>query len=402
MNISFHYFLVKTLAHEACKVENVPMESRAQEIAYYSQLIDDYILCDTYIRLPKGYKPPEFFFKHKLAEEEKNPIVRTATGSKWKFFPANTGIPDVGVDMIKSITVSQQTYTFTPFHFIPPKPLTEMDHDSRNRYHYQCEKAGEKNILIDHLIQEFKKMEPMQLGMLLHTYADTYAHEKFSGFDMTENNVLLDDIWDRSQTPTKKVTFNSLYNTVPAIGHARLAHVPDAFALSFKYHHKATKEIVERYNMDSFMDCARNISNILFQYNGKPILSDGEWNRLKSKLILAGNACVSGATELTNIGDLKDIWKTYFPDVIYEYNKNGNVSVKSDMTKVVNTEELSSLESLESSEYNIGNSKDNEAQITIGNPTYTPVNGEVFFKFHQYAYEHIYAVTGAYRQVLFK
>lgn len=363
MNISFHYFLVKTLAHEACKVGNTPMESKAQEIAYYSQLIDDYNLFDTYIRLPKEYKPFAFFFENNLAVEEKNITGKTIG---WKFFPANPGIPDALIDTVKAITVSQETYTLTPFHFIPPKPLTDMSPNERNRYHYQCEKGGTGELLIDSLLKEFRKMEPMQLGMLLHTYADTYAHKGFSGFDMEENNVILDEINDRSHMPPKNVSFNILYNNLAAIGHARLAHVPDAFALSFKYHYKEGREVVERYNMDSFMECARNISDILYQYNGKEVLSDTEWNILKEKLILAGNDCVSGATEITDIGVLIHKWKAHFPDVIYDYDKENR--------KILDA---------------------------IGHPAYTPKNPEKFFKFHQYAYEHIYAVTGKYRQSVF-
>lgn len=114
------------------------MESKAQEIAYYSQLIDDYNLFDTYIRLPKEYKPFAFFFENNLAVEEKNITGKTIG---WKFFPANPGIPDALIDTVKAITVSQETYTLTPFHFIPPKPLTDMSPNERNRYHYQCEKG---------------------------------------------------------------------------------------------------------------------------------------------------------------------------------------------------------------------------------------------------------------------
>lgn len=284
----------------------------------------------------------------------------------WKFFPANPGIPDALIDTVKAITVSQETYTLTPFHFIPPKPLTDMSPNERNRYHYQCEKGGTGELLIDSLLKEFRKMEPMQLGMLLHTYADTYAHKGFSGFDMEENNVILDEINDRSHMPPKNVSFNILYNNLAAIGHARLAHVPDAFALSFKYHYKEGREVVERYNMDSFMECARNISDILYQYNGKEVLSDTEWNILEEKLILAGNDCVSGATEITDIGVLIHKWKAHFPDVIYDYDKENR--------KILDA---------------------------IGHPAYTPKNPEKFFKFHQYAYEHIYAVTGKYRQSVF-
>lgn len=393
MNISFHYFLVKTLADKAFDNEDM-----AQEIAYYSQLIDDYILCDTYIQLPKECKPPAFFFTHGLAKENKNIFNKTIG---WKFYPANPGIPEGYIDMLTSLTVSQETYTFTPFHFIPPKSLTEMNKAKHNRYNYQCEKAGTGKYLIDHLIKDFRKMEPMQLGMLLHTYADTYAHEKFSGFDMAENNVIMDDIEDRSSGKPRNVSFNIAYNNVPAIGHARLAHVPDAFALWFKYHYKDGRETVGRYNMEFFMECARKIADILYQYNGKEVLSDSEWKKIEDNLIRAGNDCVNVSTEYTDFGTLKNKWTKYFPEVSYWYDKEGEVSAELEPTEAVGAEELPDDEVLPYGDSQAGGEEDMETQITILHPAYTPKNEELFFKFHQYAYEHIYAVTGKYRQEVF-
>ena len=61
MDINYHYFVVKTLACHAGF-----QEKDAQTIAYYSQQVDNFNLCEP---VCVEQKPPQFFFDHHYAKK---------------------------------------------------------------------------------------------------------------------------------------------------------------------------------------------------------------------------------------------------------------------------------------------------------------------------------------------
>ena len=64
MNISYHYYTIKTLASKAGLEEE-----EAQIIAHYSQMVDDFLLSN---RVIVKETPPVFFIANNLAEERKD------------------------------------------------------------------------------------------------------------------------------------------------------------------------------------------------------------------------------------------------------------------------------------------------------------------------------------------
>jgi hypothetical protein len=168
LNINYHYYTVKTLARHAGFDE-----SKAQYIAYFSQYVDDYKLGSPFI---VGTKPPDFFFKNKLALE--------LGKDKWVFMPCITG-----VSVTESIYEDYQLYTLMPFHFIMSRSHNETFNISNRRELCCVEANRDDSLLINNLltqtIQETDVNDNnslMALGMLLHTYADTYAQCGFSEF----------------------------------------------------------------------------------------------------------------------------------------------------------------------------------------------------------------------------
>ena len=87
MNISYHYFTVKVLAVRAGF-----REEEAQIIAYYSQMVDDFVLSH---RIIVGEMPPDFFVENGLAWELGN--------GSWGILPCPTGI-----NFIKSVSHGYQ------------------------------------------------------------------------------------------------------------------------------------------------------------------------------------------------------------------------------------------------------------------------------------------------------
>lgn len=406
MNISFHYHLVKTMANLA-KID----EPRAQEIAVNSQRIDDFNLFN-YNPLkpnefnPFGYiylknQPPDFFIKNKLAGKSKIPFTNT-----WWFYPVTTGI-SLGHSAVSALNLNHEKYTIVPFHFIPPKPLRDIKRSVDGRHHYRCELAGNnENTLMDSLLQDYTNMIPMQLGMLLHTYADTYSHQGFSGFEGAENFCDNQKAYD-AMNEGKKVHISLLSKSPLPVGHGMMGHVPDVFAFDIYYDcfkiQEGSTEIeqddqitglyVGRSNMDMFLRCAKNILSILCNYNDKPFYS--QWDSLVPVLQQIAGRVVSGDNELTDVGEVTSIWRHFFPRISYRYDKNPYFALEVDDVIDINKITLEKAGLTEADIYDMTSERGRQARecATIA---YETVSND-FFQFNQLAYEHIHRVVGSYR-----
>lgn len=361
MNISFHYFTVKTL----CYFANLP-EGRAQNIAFYSQLVDDFNLSNLMPGDPiyVAAKPPQFFLDHNLAApmKEKN---------RWVFYPATTGINTM--QTVRTLMNQlHQKYTIIPFHFIPQAPFTRIKGEDIDIRCAQTEPGTP--CLMNTLLDEFfdaGETNDIKLGLMLHVYADTYAHQKFSGRWGNENYSKIISAIDTSKTPNKEVGQEvKKYYILPAVGHAELGHVPDAFALKFTANFTAKKEKYDRDNMPTFLLCAKRIWSMLRQYNHQAPMDEKYFDQeIAPRIREAGNACIDGASEVMDAGRLAKIWAGKFPECKYQYAYNE----KWGLPKTVMTEEETAL------------------KIDI----YKPV--PEFYAYNQCAYEHLYRVCHTYR-----
>lgn len=184
MQKDFHYYIIYALAKEAGYEDN-----EANIIAYASQYVDDntdreYTVSDSfgefYVSFPsKIGKSGEYYF----------PIITQA------------------VD-ITSFKLSVQRYVYAPFHFIPG----DNNVDIKGKKNPLCTTIGcktAKNILQAALngMNDYYK-----IGIALHTYADTWAHERFSAFHEDWNRVF---------------KFNIFKNLPPNIGHGEVFEKPD-------------------------------------------------------------------------------------------------------------------------------------------------------------------------------
>lgn len=135
MNISYHYYTVKTLAVKAGFDDG-----DAQVIAYYSQMVDDFVLSH---RVIMKETPPSFFVENGMAEK--------LEGGMWGFLPCPTGI-----NFLKTVSHGYQKHTLVPFHFIPPKRLPDIERNPDfTRLDYRCVSAGERsNMLIHRIVRD--------------------------------------------------------------------------------------------------------------------------------------------------------------------------------------------------------------------------------------------------------
>lgn len=415
MNISYHYYTVRVLAARAGF-----SEEEAQIIAYYSQMIDDFVLSH---RIIVGEMPPSFFVENGLAWELGN--------GSWGILPCPTGI-----NFIKSISHGYQRHTLAPFHFIPPRELGAIESGPDfSRLDYRCVCAAQGQELLIHEIvgeaaQNVKKERTvknlMRLGMALHTYADTFAHCHFSGFHGYENEAFLLKAYNkRTGAGAVPDLERTMLRELPSIGHANVGTAPDICSYDIAYRIKGAvsgglEELVERDNTASFSQCSRQILDMLCEINGNPFYTDQEWEELRTALVRAQYV----KKDIPAL--LGESFGQVFPDIVFTYDKNSRLSINlrvENRSDLCGWEEISGLydgEEIwqpenwpgmdngmgslgpEAVGQEISQEALEDAFSLQGNSvrgmrcTFLEQPGEEFYQYNELAYERVMRVTGQY------
>lgn len=394
MNICYHYYTIKTLAVKAGF-----SDEEAQQIAYYSQMVDDFHLSNVVIVTEQ---PPAFFLENNLAWK--------INDNKWGLIPCGTGI-----DFLKSLSVHYQEHTLVPFHFIPPKDLAALKKiGDPDRTVYRCVCADEqKEILIHEIVNDAvnavksqrSTKNLMELGMALHTYADTYAHCHFSGLQGFENEaILLKDYNRTEEEKTIPIIESDIPRILPAIGHAHVETAPDICSKHIQYKMKTAKADefdlnVERDNAVYFSACSRAILDLLCCITENPIWNDEKWKVLQESLIRAQ------AVEKDLEKYLNKSFGEEFPEITYSYHKNSEFALS---LNVIAEEMNSCLQQM--SDYEAAEAEQQKKSISSeeladafspegnlarsGCTVYLENAKEQFFDYNEIAYRRVQKVTG--------
>lgn len=122
----------------------------------------------------------------------------------------------------KSLDIYVQKYVYVPFHFLPGDDNVVI----KNKKNKLSATPNSKNAqaLINHALQS---NNPYQIGIALHTFADTWSHQNFTGLREDWNAVYP---W-----------YEFFKSIVPNIGHAEAGHSPDIISDSWTDHRLETK-----------------------------------------------------------------------------------------------------------------------------------------------------------------
>lgn len=290
MQIDFHYYVIRILAEKA---GFSPADS--QIIAYASQFVDD----------ATEHKP--------LQLPEKLQIKNHPRLKEGNFDPVCTA--HKGLQFVNDFRKIVQMKIYISFHFLPPKIYTNTDLE----YDYVTKPNSQfANILIEKIKKQFvdnpdeKLYNLISLGIALHTYADTWAHQNFSGRHNHENNVEKIKKWNKGKWKSIK-TMNRIRNSMlPEIGHAEAYSFPDQPFRTWKYKKAKNKSSNLRHNLDVFIDAAENIYKFLLSITDKY----NEWNSFSDRLI----QCLSYTNE--SIKKRKNKYRKLFPEIGFYYNEN--------------------------------------------------------------------------------
>lgn len=335
MDISFHYFAIKTVARAAGYDER-----QAQRIATFSQFIDDF----------NWYA---YFRAGNIPEYIKAPNLDIVFNETLKIInPVTTGFSD-WFDMATLILPRPQRYTVSPFHFIPQDAQSVAEGDRRtvpatldDGSYISTELRELQNDIAAGMINENDSL--MKMGMLLHTFADTYAHQLFTGFNNRVNSAKLISASDNitGADVTEQYHFwieqwiakaeRIIKTKLPTIGHMAIAHIPDLSHLSFEIEYKRNDGATGRHsrsNTTAFVATCGQIYDYMRSVLGEAHLANMSWDELSPKL--AEGFLIDASKELNDgeaaaVGKLIPHWSRIFPDYNYAYDseriKNGFVT----------------------------------------------------------------------------
>jgi hypothetical protein len=189
MEKDFHFYVTYALAHKA---GFTPEESHI--IAYASQYVDD----NNERQHPGKGGKQQFPSEIRLNGGHFRPIM-TQTIS------------------VKSLVYEIQKFVYVPFHFLPGDNGPPIGGKS-NRYSTRPNSGNAQKLLKAAL----NSGNPYRIGIAVHTFADTWSHQNFTGYQEDWNSVF---------------TWRSPYTLlVPNIGHADAGHHPDEISFEWKDH----------------------------------------------------------------------------------------------------------------------------------------------------------------------
>lgn len=320
MNINFHYYAVKAIALSA----GFSAED-AQKIAEYSQFVDDYTMRGSITISNPG--TPGYTAAHNLD------LIR-GTAERPVIDSVQTGF--AGLDYMRMLTTKFQNKTVVPFHFIPPRQLNE--HNDNITTVPACLNDGSViSTALEHIMKQCHGNQcnlrnQIQLGVLLHVFADTYAHQRFNGhwdgmFESRANCYTVQRVLKNKEYGTpdpedrENITgeYNSVwYQALPAIGHGTVGHAPDDTDITITLRLcNDNPQDYTRNNTDVFAEASKEIYKYLFQYRTGVLPAEENWAALKNRLLKG--FLVKNGTNPTE--EMREAWMEAFPECKFEYSK---------------------------------------------------------------------------------
>jgi len=238
MQIDFHH----AVTYVAARLAGFAHE-KADIIAYAAQYVDD-ATCDGIIRFDNRAIYKRISSSHKAIDFE-------------------------NFDPVEDLVV------WMPFHFLPGNGVADPGDTTADSFIHKLVCVPDSQIARDMLDSAFedknKRYALHRLGIAMHVYADTWAHQGFAGVLHQINE--LSDFKEIGNTNVfegglKWFINRFLQKSVPPLGHAKANVFPDMPFLSWSYRDGHGKP-VERNNTEEFCKAANALCKVMQRYQGQ-------------------------------------------------------------------------------------------------------------------------------------
>lgn len=286
MLADFHYCCIKVLAEKAGF-----SAEEAQIIAFASQYTDDAT-------------------EHKKLDIDKLPNKAAPLIKNDKFDPVCTAYKGINL-YLSALEADVQKKVFIPFHFAPDGVYV-----SGLSYDYKVSRAaGLTRLLLEETMGFLEKDDNrlfslVKLGVALHTLADSYAHEYFSGKHSSNDNDI-EDICIKEKKRWKKLNLIEQFshNVLPDVGHAEAKDFPDLSHLQWKYTHAVSGDERIRNNPEIFVFAAFDIFTILCKANKTGLYKETLFEKIKDCFFEKGDFAKKIAR-----------WRKNFSEINFNYD----------------------------------------------------------------------------------
>jgi hypothetical protein len=261
MQKDFHYYCVAVLARAAGFTKK-----DALTIGYASQYVDD-------------------------ATEAEG--IKLGTKKNYlKFDPVRTAYDLHKINQgLKSLDWSSQKRIFIPFHFLPAQPFNPEKAKAFS-FITKPDSAFARNLMTRAARTKDHKYRLCAIGIAVHTYADTWSHQGFSGRRaVPENDVESIHLYERSSRHWKHLRLENLaLDVLPQIGHAEAGFFPD---LPFQKWKCTTKwktrtgpiqKNLQRDNTEVFLEAGHEIYNRLHKMSKEKSSKPIPWKDLEPEI----------------------------------------------------------------------------------------------------------------------
>jgi len=289
MQIDFHYCMVRLLSEKAGFTPD-----EAQIIAYASQFVDD-------ANANKSFKikdVPDFGFE-RYRDECFDPVC---TAHK-------------NIENVKGLESVVQRKVYISYHFIPKEKFKGTD-DLNYEYKTASNNSFAREILNNALNElrgnkKNRQQKLIKLGIALHSYADTWSHQGFSGKkSMKDNDIERVRLYKGSDVEEVSDSLLGIFGELAPIGHIQASVYPDRSDLSWRYEQNYDGFDVHRENTLIYLEAARTIYETLCKFNDVSF----SWKQTVDKI----KECLSVPTD-----SKKAKFKKYvevFPEIEFDYH----------------------------------------------------------------------------------
>lgn len=247
-------------------------KTTAHQIAYASQFVDDAKI--NHITLNKNYEGLDYV----LINDEPSFYNMSTCHSYFK---------------MKTYNYAAMTANTSAFHFVPGCSGKTFTRKMR---------CKQKNPVMSAILTEaIPDADPVKFGMLLHSFADTFAHQGFSGIISRVNDIKKckanvkvhgENLFKKWGRALSIKVYDKCFDTfIPAYGHGQAASFPDQPYLKWEYVYEYLDKDNEFSisttidNRKRYISAFHKIQQLLEQYlNKHPELKDDEFTPISCKL----------------------------------------------------------------------------------------------------------------------